>query len=290
MAAEALGSITAAHNGDGNFAASAAAAPSVVVSQQGEGGAVAVAVRSSRNPDRVGQTVTFTATVSPLSPGAPAPTGTVTFYDGVGALGTVDLNGNQAAFATAALGVGRHPISVRYNGDAHYGATPSGQLVQLVSALEIYAIGGAPGRVQVRRVTDNTVLADFAPYGAGYSGEVSVAVGDGYGDVITGAVAGNPHVKVYSGQAIAGGTFNGDSADGSLLDQFFAYDLQFNVGAVVGAADFSGDGRDEVITGPTRGNPHYRVVPISEGGILPPSYNGLEGILAGFVGGIYVGG
>ncbi len=473
-------SITAAYNGDSNFSASAAAAQATVQGVMNQGGAVAVTVRSSRNPVRVGQNVTFFATVTPTTPGTPAPTGTVTFYDGVGALGTVDLTGNQATFTTSSLSVGRHPISVRYNGDSNYGVTPSGQLVQLVSALEIFAIGGEPGRVQVRRVSDNTILADFAPFGAGYAGGVSVAVGDvtgdgypdltvgtitgvaqvkvfdgkaialgtfnsfnpdasllaqwfpfgtqytvgvnvavgdvsgngyadvvtgatagnpdvrvysgkdiasqtfnpagaslvaqwfayglqfnvganvavgdvngdGYADVVTGATAGNPHVKVYSGKAIATGAFqsggaennvleqwfayglqfnigvnvavgdtNGDGyadvitgatagnphvkvfsgqtiANGTFdpnspateLDQFFAYDLQFNVGAEVAAADFSGDGHDEIITGPTRGAPHYRVVPTNETGILPPSFNGMEGILTGFVGGIYVGG
>jgi hypothetical protein len=38
------------------------------------------------------------------------------------------------------------------------------------------------------------------------------------------------------------------------------------------------------------GAPHYCVVPTSETGILPPSYNGMEGILTGVVGGIYAGG
>jgi hypothetical protein len=474
--------VSATYNGDGNFTASAANTQATVQSSVGnQQGAVSVALRSSRNPVRVGQNVTFIATVTPTTHGTPAPTGTVTFYDGVGALGTVDLSGNQATFTTSSLSVGRHTISVRYNGDSHYGVTPSGQLVQLVSALEIFAIGGQPGRVQVRRVSDNSILADFTPFGAGYTGEVSVAVGDvngdgypdvtvgtitgvaqvkvfdgkaialgtfnpfnpdasllaqwspygaqysvgvnvavgdisgngyadvvtganagnpdvhvysgkdiaqatfnptgssllaqwfayglqfnvgvnvavgdvngdgyadvvtgasignphvkvysgkaiatgsfqngnaennilaqwfayglqfnigvtvavgdtnadGYADIITGATAGNPHVKVFDGKAIATRTFDGNNPDASVMDQFFAYQLQYNVGAAVGAADFSGDGHDEVITGPTRGSPHYRVVPTSETGILPPSYNGMEGILSGFVGGIYVGG
>jgi hypothetical protein len=83
--------------------------------------------------------------------------------------------------------------------------------------------------------------------------------GDGYADIVTGAVAGNPQVKVYSGKAIATGTFNGTYPDASLVDEFFAYGLQFNLGVDVAVADVEGDGYADIITGAPNGNPHVKV-------------------------------
>src|SRR5262249_46396968 len=48
----------------------------------------------------------------------------------------------------------------------------------------IFAIAGAPGRVQVRRAADGVLVADFAPYGPSYTGPITVAVGDVNGDGI----------------------------------------------------------------------------------------------------------
>ena len=70
-------------------------------------------VASSVNPSVYGQTVTFTATVSVVSPGSTAvayPTGTVTFYDGGTSIGTGTLSvvsgQDQATLGTSTLGHG----------------------------------------------------------------------------------------------------------------------------------------------------------------------------------------
>jgi fibronectin-binding autotransporter adhesin len=76
---------------------------------------------------------------------------------------------------------------------------------------------------------------------------------DGYADIITGASAGNPDVRVFSGKDIAYGTFNPTGA--SLLAQWFAYPLGNNVGANVAAGDVNGDGYADIVTGATSGNP-----------------------------------
>ncbi|MGH7174171.1 MAG: Ig-like domain-containing protein, partial [Gemmataceae bacterium] len=76
---------------------------------------------SSANPSPLGQPVTFTATVASEDPNAPAPTGTVAFYDGTTLLGTGTLtlvNGQwQASFTTSAMGLGTHEILAVYSGD-----------------------------------------------------------------------------------------------------------------------------------------------------------------------------
>jgi hypothetical protein len=103
----------------------------------------------------------------------------------------------------------------------------------------------------------------FFAYGLNFNVGVNVAVGDvlgnGFGDIITGASVGNPHVKIFDGRAIALHSFNSTFPDANLLDQWFAYGLQFNVGVNVAAGDITGDMIAEVVTGATVGNPHVKV-------------------------------
>jgi hypothetical protein len=125
-----------------------------------------------------------------------------------------------------------------------------------------FAVGAAPGRVLVYTL-DNTLVADFAPYGPDYTGPVSVAVGDitgdGVSDLVTGAAAGDPDVRVYDGQAFAKGTFENNNPNASLIAQWFPYGLNFNVGANVAVGDIEHDGFADIVTGATVGNPDVRV-------------------------------
>jgi hypothetical protein len=81
-------------------------------------------VTSSANTSTYGQSVTFTATVSPMqvlkefdADGYAVPTGAVTFKDGNTTLGTGVLSGGQATYATSSLAVGKHNVAAYYNGD-----------------------------------------------------------------------------------------------------------------------------------------------------------------------------
>jgi FG-GAP repeat protein len=109
--------------------------------------------------------------------------------------------------------------------------------------------------------TGSSLLAEFFPYGLGFNIGANVAVGDlshnGFADIATGATAGNPDVRVFSGKDIANHTFNPNGA--SLVAQFFAYGLRFNVGAFVAIGDTNGDGYADLITGASAGNPDVRV-------------------------------
>jgi hypothetical protein len=110
---------------------------------------------------------------------------------------------------------------------------------------------------------DASLLTQFFPYALSFNVGANVAVGDvngdGFADIVTGATAGNPHVKVFDGKAIAKGTFNRNNPDASLITQFFAYSMEFNVGANVAVGDVNGDGSADIITGATAGNPHVKV-------------------------------
>jgi len=81
---------------------------------------------SSQNPSAVGQSVTFTAGVSAVAPGAAIPTGTVTFLDGAGSIGTGTLgplSGGLATLTTSALTAGTHNITAQYGGDSSFNST-----------------------------------------------------------------------------------------------------------------------------------------------------------------------
>ncbi|MEQ1643087.1 MAG: Ig-like domain repeat protein [Pyrinomonadaceae bacterium] len=87
------------------------------------------AVASSANPSVAGQSVTFTATVSPVAPGSGTPTGTVTFsIDGSPVCTNAAMTGNQATCSSSNFNSGNHPVSATYNGDANYNGS-TGSLV-----------------------------------------------------------------------------------------------------------------------------------------------------------------
>jgi hypothetical protein len=122
-------SITVSYGGDGNFTVSTS---SVLTQTVNEANTTAT-VKSSTNPTVFGQSVTFTATVAAVSPGAGTPTGTVTFLDGTTTLGTGTLSAGKATFSTSVLAVGSHSISVSYAGDGNFNASTSAALIQTVS-------------------------------------------------------------------------------------------------------------------------------------------------------------
>ena len=101
-------------------------------------------VVSSANPSLLNQAVVFTATVSPVAPGAGLPSGTVTFYyDVVGDPGhqigqPKALSGGQATSdPVSSLPVGPHTIYAVYGGDGNF-LDSQGQVVQAVH----YQFGG----------------------------------------------------------------------------------------------------------------------------------------------------
>ena len=124
-------------------------------------------------------------------------------------------------------------------------------------------LGGAPGLVQIRLRQDGSSVYAFAPYGASYTGPISVAVGDvngdGHPDVVTANLSGAPLVRVFDGNAIATGAFDPANPTASLLAQWNPYGTQFDIGAYVAVGDISGNGFADIVTGAGRGNPDVRV-------------------------------
>ena len=104
--------------------------------------ATATSVFSSANPAVFGQTVTFTASITPQSAGSTTPTGTVQFQiDGSNAGGPVNVSSaDVSATATlqiAKLAVGTRVVTASYGGDSNFtgssGMLSGGQVVSKAS-------------------------------------------------------------------------------------------------------------------------------------------------------------
>jgi probable HAF family extracellular repeat protein len=91
-----------------------------------------VSVNSSQNPSQVGESVTFTASVSAIV-GLPPDGELVTFKDGSKVLGTATLSNGSASITTATLKAKTHAISATYAGDDNYLPSKPGKLSQVVN-------------------------------------------------------------------------------------------------------------------------------------------------------------
>jgi hypothetical protein len=131
---------------------------------EAKGLATTVALSSSANPSTVGQSVTFTATVS--SPLGGTPTGTVNFKDGGFAFFCcMTLVAGQAQITTSALASGTHSITVEYLGDATYAPSTSAPLSQVVNNPNPPRLGNISTRGQVLTGNDR-MIAGFIIGGA----------------------------------------------------------------------------------------------------------------------------
>jgi hypothetical protein len=127
-------SITASYGGDSKDAGSVSGAVSVSVAIAPLATTTALAVSATQVT--VGQSVTFTATVSPQS-GANVAAGTVTFLDGTTTLGTAPLNATGVAtFTTTALAAGSNSITAAYGGDNNdLPSTSTAVMISVASAV-----------------------------------------------------------------------------------------------------------------------------------------------------------
>jgi Big-like domain-containing protein len=88
------------------------------------------ALTASPNPSYHGQLVTFTATVTASGP-YPL-TGTVKFWDGATAIGSVKLNGGVAMLKKSTLAVGTHAITAQYLSDSYNAKSTFNEVDQVV--------------------------------------------------------------------------------------------------------------------------------------------------------------
>jgi poly(3-hydroxybutyrate) depolymerase len=119
-------SIKAVYAGDSNFSGSTSAFLSQVVDQAN----TATVVSASTNPINVGQTVTFTATVTPQYSGTV--TGSVKFFNGSTKLATEALSNGVATYTSTSLAAGSDSITASYNGNNTFLTSTSSALDEVV--------------------------------------------------------------------------------------------------------------------------------------------------------------
>jgi hypothetical protein len=160
-----------------------------------------VTLVSDANPAYDGQPVTFTATLA----GPRLPTGTVAFKDGAATIAgcevrTLDAAAAFATCSTSSLALGTHAITVVYAGDAHFTATTSAPLSQVVDAPEeLPRLRNISTRARVE-TGNNVMIGGFVIGGATPKRVLITARGPSlaaYG--VTGAMA-NPFLQLFSGQ------------------------------------------------------------------------------------------
>jgi len=127
--AAAAHSITAVYNGDGNFNGSSSAPLAQAVNKASS----SANLTSSANPALFNQSVTFTAAVAAVAPGAGTPTGTVSFLDGSASLGAASLSAGQATFTSSSLSIASHSITAVYVGDGNFTGSSSAALMETVT-------------------------------------------------------------------------------------------------------------------------------------------------------------
>ena len=181
-----------------------------------------VAISTSPNRSDYGQAVTFTAIVSGPG-GSPAPTGTVTFFEGSKTLSTGMLVGRMSSYTAPALSVGSHIIGVTYSGDSLF-AGSSGSVTEIVepattqTAGQVYSYLGTLGTAGAALAKTSIAAADSGPLNSPVAGAL-----DSASNHLFVADAGNHRVQVYDTGSLAVVATIGVSgvagADNAHLDQ-----------------------------------------------------------------------
>jgi len=109
--------IVATYSGDNEFLTSNSSLTQTVNRAQSS-----TLVTSSDNPAASGEPITFTATITPVAPGAGVPSGTVVFTVNGAPLGSpaTVVNGVATSTTFASLSPGKYTISATYSGDGNF--------------------------------------------------------------------------------------------------------------------------------------------------------------------------
>lgn len=170
-------------------------------------GGTGTTLTSSLNPSAVGAPVTFTAAVT--ASGATAD-GTVTFMDGVNALGSpvplATVGGvQQAQYSTSTLTNGPHQVTAVYSGDSakNIQGSTSNLVVQVVQQPATLTLGANPNPSNYgTAVTFTATIQSMATSPA----TGTVVFLDNGAQIGTGSLAGNPGVATFTTSTLAVGT------------------------------------------------------------------------------------
>jgi hypothetical protein len=131
-------------NTDGDYSGSTSSTLTQVVNKAN----TTTTLTGAPNPSTTGQTVTFNATVAPVSPGAGTLSGTVTFTIDGNPQPPVTLVGNQASLSTNTLTAGTHVVTAAYSGDGNFNGSTSNTVTQVVAVSPNTSLTAAPAQIK----------------------------------------------------------------------------------------------------------------------------------------------
>jgi hypothetical protein len=202
--------VSASYSGDSNFSGGTA---STVMHAVGKAGSTTV-VSSSASPAVTGQSITFTATVSPVAPASGTPSGTVQFLlDGSPAGSPVPLSSSgaqaTASLSTASLALGTHTIAASYSGDSSFSTSTASSLTQTVakaSSMTVISSSVNPS-VSGQNVSFTATVGVAAPGMGTPSGTVQFVVdGSPAGSPVSVTTAGGLTTASFSTASLTMGT------------------------------------------------------------------------------------
>jgi hypothetical protein len=126
-------------------------------------------------------------------------------------------------------------------------------------------------------------LGNFFAFSPDFKGGVEVAAGDVTGDnvpdlIVAAGKSGGPHVRVFDGQT------------GQAIMNFMAFDPDFRGGVSIAAADFTLDGKSELVVGAGfGGGPHVKTFDVATGQTIPGPLGNFFAFEPEFRGGVRVG-
>ena len=201
-------SITARYTGN-NQLSGAVSAPFVETVTKGNS-SVSLSLTAGTNPANVGDSLTFTATVTPNT------TGSVVFFDGATAIsGAVTLVNGSASLTTSSLAAGTHSITAQYSGNRAFNAATSAAFLETINspkANPAVSLALAAGTNPSTYGTALTFTATIAPTSATgtvtfFDGATAISaavpVSGGSASFITSALSAGAHsiTAQYSGDA-----------------------------------------------------------------------------------------
>jgi hypothetical protein len=215
--------ITATYSGDVGHSASNSTDPSgttpALTQNVLEGTKTNLA--SSLNPSLLGQSVTFTASVTTPGGGGVNPDGSITFFDGATILGNVVLNGSAvASYTTAALTAGAHVITATYGGDAPHNIQGSTSTV-LTQAVQTPTTLAVVSSQNPTNFGSPIIFKATVTVTGGVAATGTVNFLDGGVEIGTGSLTGSPATATFTTSTlnvathIITTTYAGDSSNAS---------------------------------------------------------------------------
>ena len=186
----------------------------------------------------IGQSVTFTATVSDLSAGGATPSGgTVTFFsDQNGELDSETLNDGVATFTTSSLAAGTNTVTASYGGTADFAPSATGTIVT--------AAGNGTAGYEGDNGPATAAELNF-PLGMVFDSVGDLFIADSYNNVVREVVKATGDIITVAGNGTAG--YSGDNGPATAAELNGPDGLAFDSAGDLFIADFGNNVVREVV-------------------------------------------